>query len=67
VRRLGQFGRDEVEPGLVQGVLVNGTAGLVRAGTTFARAIQSGYLRAYALVLLLGVGGLALYFLLVST
>jgi NADH-quinone oxidoreductase subunit L len=65
-RAAGRWGRDVFESAVVQGVLVNGTAGLVRAGTSFARAIQTGYLRAYATLLLLGVGGLALYFLLVS-
>jgi NADH-quinone oxidoreductase subunit L len=39
---------------------------VVRAGTAFARAIQTGYLRAYALLLLLGMGALALYFLIAS-
>jgi NADH-quinone oxidoreductase subunit L len=62
----GRFGRGVVESALVQGLLVGGTSGAVRAGTSFARAIQSGYLRAYALLLFLGVGGLALYFLIVA-
>ena len=47
----------------MQGVIVGGATGVVRAGTSFARAIQTGYLRAYALVLLMGVGALVLYFL----
>src|SRR4051812_38894859 len=62
----GRFGRDVFESAFVQGVLVNGTAGVVRAGSGFARAIQSGYLRIYALVLLMGVGALLLSFLLAS-
>jgi NADH-quinone oxidoreductase subunit L len=66
-RALGGWGRDVFESAFVQGVLVGGTTGLVRAGTSFARALQSGYLRVYAMVLLLGVGGLVLYFLLVSS
>jgi NADH-quinone oxidoreductase subunit L len=66
-RAFGGWGRDVFESVFVQGVLVNGTAGLVRAGTSFARALQAGYLRLYAMVLLLGVGGLVLYFLLVSS
>jgi NADH-quinone oxidoreductase subunit L len=64
---LGNFGRDVFESAVVQGVFVNGTAGVVRAGTNFARAIQNGYLRVYALVLLVGLGGLVLYFLIVSS
>jgi NADH-quinone oxidoreductase subunit L len=67
MRALGGYGRDVFEPGFVQGVIVNGAAGAVRAGTSIARTIQTGYLRVYALVLLVGVGGLALYFLLASS
>ena len=44
-----------------------GAVGVVRAGTSFARAIQTGYLRAYALLLVMGVLALGLYFLLVSS
>ena len=63
----GRFGRTVVESTLVQGVLVGGTVGLVRAGTSFARSIQTGELRSYAALLLMGVGGLILYFLIVSS
>ena len=63
----GSFGRTVVESALVQGVLVGGPTGAVRAGTSLARAIQSGYLRAYALLLVTGLAGLGLYFLLVSS
>jgi NADH-quinone oxidoreductase subunit L len=66
-RAVGRFGRSVVEPDFVQGVLVGGASGIVRAGTSIARAVQAGYLRIYALVLLVGVGGLVLYFLLVSS
>ena len=63
----GRFGRTVVESAFVQGVLVGGTSGLVRAGTNLARGVQSGYLRAYAMVVLIGLGGLGLYFLIVSS
>ncbi len=63
----GAFGRRVVETDFVQGFIVGGTTGIVRAGTSFARAIQTGFLRAYALLLLLGVAGLILYFLLASS
>jgi len=59
----GRFGRTVVESRFVQGFVVGGATGVVRAGSSFARAIQSGYLRSYALLLLAGVSGLALYFL----
>jgi NADH-quinone oxidoreductase subunit L len=63
----GQFGRSVIETELVQGVITGGATGLVRAGSSVARAIQTGYLRAYALLLLAGVGGLGLYFLIASS
>ena len=39
----------------------------MRLGTAFARSIQTGELRAYAGLLIAGVGGTVLYFLVVST
>ena len=48
---------------VVNGAIVGGTAGAVRAGSAAVRAIQSGYLRYYAALLLLGLAGLGLYFL----
>jgi NADH-quinone oxidoreductase subunit L len=66
-RRAGDFGRRVVETEFVQGTIVGGATGVVRAGTSLARAVQTGYVRAYALLLLAGLGGLALYFLISST
>ncbi|MEA2333071.1 MAG: NADH-quinone oxidoreductase subunit [Thermoleophilaceae bacterium] len=63
----GAFGQAVIETRFVQGFIVGGATGVVRAGTSFARAIQTGYLRAYALTLMLGVTLLALYFLLSSS
>jgi NADH-quinone oxidoreductase subunit L len=67
VAAFGRFGRTVVESTIVQGVLVGGTVGLVRAGTSLARSIQTGELRSYAALLLVGVSGLILYFLIVSS
>jgi NADH-quinone oxidoreductase subunit L len=66
-RRAGEFGRRVVETEFVQATIVGGATGAVRAGTTLARAVQTGYVRAYALLLLAGLAGLALYFLISST
>ncbi len=63
----GSFGRRVIEADFVQTFLVGGATGIVRAGTSLARAVQTGYLRAYALLLLLGTAGLLLYFLLASS
>ena len=63
----GSFGRRVIETDFVQGTIVGGATGIVRVGTSFARAIQTGYLRAYALLLVVGVAGLTLYFLVNSS
>jgi len=63
----GNFGRYVIESAFVQGTLVGGATGIVRAGAAIARGVQSGYLRAYALLLLAGVAALGLYFLLQAT
>ena len=59
----GRFARNTFERVVVNGLLVGGTSTVVRAGSQAVRAVQSGFLRAYAALLLLGVCGLALYFL----
>ena len=61
---LGRFFRDVFERVVVNGVLVGGPSGAVRAGSAAVRAAQSGFLRYYAALLLVGVGALGLYFLL---
>jgi NADH-quinone oxidoreductase subunit L len=60
---LGRFARNTFERLVVNGVLVGGTTGAVRAGSAAVRAAQSGYLRYYITLLLAGVVGLGLYFL----
>jgi NADH-quinone oxidoreductase subunit L len=67
VATFGGFGRRVIETDFVQGTIVGGATGIVRVGTSFARAIQTGYLRAYALLLLVGVAALTLYFLINSS
>ncbi|HEY7453004.1 MAG TPA: NADH-quinone oxidoreductase subunit L [Thermoleophilaceae bacterium] len=67
VTSFGSFGRRVIETDFVQGTIVGGATGIVRVGTSIARSIQTGYLRAYALLLLAGVAGLTLYFLVNSS
>ncbi|HYN91193.1 MAG TPA: NADH-quinone oxidoreductase subunit L [Thermoleophilaceae bacterium] len=67
VSTIGAFSRRVIETEFVQGTIVGGATGIVRVGTSFARAIQTGYLRMYALFLLLGVAALTLYFLIASS
>jgi NADH-quinone oxidoreductase subunit L len=62
----GRFASDTFERVFVDGTLIGGSTGIVRAGSAAVRAIQSGFLRYYAALLVLGVGALGLYFLLQS-
>jgi NADH-quinone oxidoreductase subunit L len=61
---VGRFCREKFERWVVDGALIGGTTGAVRAGSALVRTVQSGYLRAYAALLVAGVVGVALYFLL---
>jgi NADH-quinone oxidoreductase subunit L len=67
VATIGGFSRRVIETDFVQGTIVGGATGVVRVGSSFARAIQTGYLRAYALMLVLGLAALTLYFLINSS
>ena len=63
---VGRFAQGAIERLFVDGAIVGGTTGIVRAGSAAVRAVQSGLLRAYAALLLFGLTALALYFLLQS-
>ena len=63
----GRFARDVFERVVVNGLFVGGPSGAVRAGSAAVRAVQSGFLRYYAALLLLGVTALGLYFLLAAS
>jgi len=63
----GRFARGTFERVFVNGLLVGGTAGAVRAGSAAVRAVQSGFLRYYAAMVLLGVTGLGVYFLVAAS
>jgi NADH-quinone oxidoreductase subunit L len=59
----GRFARNTFERVIVDGALVDGASGVVRAFGAGVRAAQSGYLRLYAALLLVGLTGLGAYFL----
>ena len=60
---LGRFAHGAIERGLVSGVLVGGASGTVRALSAAVRGVQTGYLRYYAALLLVGLTALGAYFL----
>jgi NADH-quinone oxidoreductase subunit L len=64
---VGRFAQATFERVFVDRTLVGGATGLVRAGSAAVRAAQTGLLRYYAALLVVGVTGVAFYFLIVST
>jgi len=62
----GRFSQNTFERVFINGVLVGGSTGLVRASSALVRATQSGMLRVYAALMLLGAAAVAFYFLLQS-
>jgi len=64
--KLGQFSNNVIERVVVDGI-VSVTAGAVREAGLLVRGAQSGFVRAYALLVLGGFAALALYFLVVSS
>jgi NADH-quinone oxidoreductase subunit L len=61
---MGRFAMSTFEQVFVQDTLIGGSTGIVRAGSAAVRAVQSGFLRYYAALLVLGVAGVGFYFLL---
>ncbi len=63
---LGRWCRDTFERIFVDGALVGGTSGIVRAGSAAVRALQTGLLRSYAALVVFGLAAVLLYFLIRS-
>jgi NADH-quinone oxidoreductase subunit L len=59
----GRFARNTFERIFVDGALVGGASTGIRALSAAVRGVQSGYLRYYAALLLVGMTGLGAYFL----
>jgi NADH-quinone oxidoreductase subunit L len=66
VLAIGRFANRTFERFVVDG-LVTGTRGTVGGAGSVVRAVQNGFVRSYALLLLVGFAGLALYFLITSS
>jgi len=63
---IGRFANRVFERVVVDG-LVTGTEGTVRGAGGVVKAVQNGFVRSYALLLVAGFAGLALYFLITSS
>ncbi|HEY5188608.1 MAG TPA: NADH-quinone oxidoreductase subunit L [Solirubrobacteraceae bacterium] len=60
---LGRFAESTLERRVVAGGVTGGTLGVVRGFSAGVRRLQTGFLRYYAAAMLVGVFGMALYFL----
>jgi NADH-quinone oxidoreductase subunit L len=60
---LGRWFNNTFERVVVDGLFVGGTTSLVKAGSAAVRSLQTGLLRSYAGLLILGVAAALLYFL----
>jgi NADH-quinone oxidoreductase subunit L len=63
---IGRFANSVIERVVVDG-LVSGTVGVVRGVGSLVREAQSGFVRAYALLLITGFAALGVYFLVASS
>jgi NADH-quinone oxidoreductase subunit L len=63
---MGRFANRTFERLVVDG-LISGTEDIVGGSGRIVRVVQSGFIRSYALLLIVGFAGLALYFLLSSS
>jgi NADH-quinone oxidoreductase subunit L len=59
----GQFAQSVLERAVVGGAITGGASGVVRAGSAVVRRAQTGFLRYYAAMMVVGLSGVALYFL----
>ena len=64
---MGRFADSVLERRVIAGGVTGGTVGLVRACSAAVRRAQTGFLRYYAAAMLIGIFGIALYFLISST
>jgi len=60
---LGRFAGTVLEGGVMAGGVTGGTTGVVRGLSAGVRRLQTGFLRYYAAAMLVGISGMALYFL----
>ncbi len=63
---VGRFAQSVVERVFVNGI-VDATSGIVRGTGAGARAAQTGFLRSYTALIVVGMTALALYFLIAAS
>ena len=60
---LGRFASTALEDGVIGGGVTGSTTGLTRLTSAAVRRAQTGFLRYYVALMVVGIGGVALYFL----
>src|SRR3984957_8524271 len=63
----GRFAQVVLDGGLIAGGVTGSGTGIVRAASATVRRAQTGFLRYYVALMIVGIGGIALYFLIAST
>ena len=63
----GRFAQSALDGGLIAGGVTGAGTGIVRAASATVRRAQTGFLRYYVALMIVGIGGIALYFLIAST
>jgi NADH-quinone oxidoreductase subunit L len=63
----GRLVESVLERSLIQGVFTGGTTGAVRGASAAVRRAQTGFVRYYAALMIVCLGGVALYFLISSS
>ncbi len=63
----GRFAQTVLDGELIAGGVTGSGTGIVRAASATVRRAQSGFLRYYAALMIIGIGAVALYFLIAST
>jgi len=63
----GRFAQTVLDGGLIAGGVTGSGTGIVRAASATVRRAQTGFLRYYAALMIVGIGAVALYFLIAST
>jgi NADH-quinone oxidoreductase subunit L len=66
-RLVGAVAQSVIERVFINSGVTGGATGVVRAGSAAVRGMQSGFLRYYAALLIAGLAGVGLYFLLASS
>jgi len=64
---VGRFAETVLERGVIGGGVTGSSTGLVRAASATVRRAQTGFLRYYVALMVVGIGAMALYFLIQAT